>query len=370
MSTDNLSELHDLSELHGELRAVARDLLAKVDVGTPVDWQQVAGSGWLGLEAAEEFDGAAATFAETAVVLREAGRALTTGPYPAVATLSLGLLESLASSPARDELLRDTVSGGSVPIVVVEGESNLDEIDQTSFRITRDEAGWHLRGDADLVLGAPGADRLLIPALDAEDVGGGIVIVAVDSTTSGLTVVDQPVVDLTRSFGRVIADDVVVPVESVWRFASDGADALRHLHDRAALGVACDSLGLSEAVMGLTVEYVGVREQFGRKIGSFQAVKHACADMLVQVTVAQKLVDAAVSALAADQPDAAVAVSMAKSFTSAMAVDVAGKAMQLHGGMGYTWESNIHVYLKRAILNRSLFGSPAQHRAGLAARYR
>jgi alkylation response protein AidB-like acyl-CoA dehydrogenase len=122
-------------------------------------------------------------------------------------------------------------------------------------------------------------------------------------------------------------------------------------------------------MMAATVDYVGVREQFGRKIGSFQAVKHACADMLVEVTVARRLVDAAVRALVTDEPEAAVAVSMAKSFTCAMAVDVVGKAMQLHGGMGYTWESDVHIYLKRAILNRSLFGSPAQHREGLAARY-
>ncbi|HEY9312521.1 acyl-CoA dehydrogenase family protein [Williamsia sp.] len=364
MSTDNLSELH------GELRAVARDLLAKADVGVPIDWQLVAGSGWLGLEADDEFDGAGATFAETAVVLREAGQALASGPYPAVATLSLGLLEALAPSAARDELLRDTVSGVVVPIAVVEGESALDELDQPRFRVTRCDAGWQVNGQADLVLGAPVADRLLIPAIDTEEPGGGIVVVVVEPTIGGLEVADEPVVDFTRSFGRVIADDVVVPVESVWRFVSDGGEALRQLHDRAALGVACDSLGLSEAVMAATVEYVGVREQFGRKIGSFQAVKHACADMLVQVTVAQKLVDAAVTALAAGRPDAAVTASMAKSFASSMAVDVAGKAMQLHGGMGYTWESGIHVYLKRAILNRSLYGSPAQHRAGLAARYR
>jgi len=369
MATDNLSELRDLSDLHRELRAVARDVLAKAEVGTPVDWQLVTGSGWLGLEASEDFDGADATFAEVAVVLREAGRAVAAGPYPAVATLSLGLLESLAPAPGRDQLLRDTVSGDVVPIVVIGGEGDLDEVDQPSFRVTRTEAGWQLNGEADLVLDAPVADRLLIPAVDPDE-PGVIVVVALDRGVAGLDIVEQPVVDLTRSFGRVTAADVVVPPESLWQFESGGPEALRNLHDRAALAVACDSLGLSEAAMATTVEYVGVREQFGRKIGSFQAVKHACADMLVQVTVGQKLVDAAVRALAADRPDAAVAVAMAKSFTGAMAVEVAGGAMQLHGGMGYTWESGIHIYLKRAILNRSLFGSPAEHREALAARLR
>ena len=160
--------------------------------------------------------------------------------------------------------------------------------------------------------------------------------------------------------------------ESLWHF-EDGyqCDALGRLRDRAAVAVACDSLGLSRAMLDATVAHVAVREQFGRAIGSFQAVKHACADMLVQVTVAAKLVDAAVRAqtVCASGADAATSASMAKSYACATAVDIAGKAMQLHGGMGYTWESGVHVYLKRAALNRSLFGSPAQHRARLARRY-
>ena len=139
------------------------------------------------------------------------------------------------------------------------------------------------------------------------------------------------------------------------------------------MAVACDSLGLSAAMLDATVGYARVREQFGRPIGSFQAVKHACADMLVQVCMSRELVSEAVRLLtadgAADGAAVSVAASMAKSFACAAAVDVAGKAMQLHGGMGYTWESGIHVYLKRAVLNRALFGSPAAHRRQLAARY-
>ena len=148
-----------------------------------------------------------------------------------------------------------------------------------------------------------------------------------------------------------------------------GANAtVAALHDRAALAVACDSLGLAEAMLAATVDYAKTRTQFGRPIGSFQAVKHACADMLVQISVARSLVHDAVNAVVADtDPDTAVA--MAKSYTCAAAVDIVGKALQLHGGIGYTWESGIHVYLKRATFNRSLFGSPAAHRHRLAQRY-
>ena len=122
-------------------------------------------------------------------------------------------------------------------------------------------------------------------------------------------------------------------------------------------------------MLSATVSYAKVRHQFDRPIGSFQAVKHACADMLVRISVSRQLVGAAVDAIAEGRPDAGVAAAMAKSYATAAAVDVVGKAMQLHGGIGYTWESGIHTYLKRAALNRSLFGSPAAHRRELAKRY-
>jgi alkylation response protein AidB-like acyl-CoA dehydrogenase len=178
------------------------------------------------------------------------------------------------------------------------------------------------------------------------------------------------VVDATREFGRVVADGVLTRPESVWRFTGDPVLASRRLRDRAAVAVACDSLGCGEAMLAATVAHATVRTQFGRPIGSFQAVKHACADMLVQVSVARKLVEAAVRGQAdTTDPDASVAAAMAKSYACATAVQITGKAMQLHGGMGYTWESGVHVYLKRATLNRSLFGSPAYHRGRLAQRY-
>lgn len=356
------SQTYDFSEFHDELRAVARDLLGKAGAEAAVDWQLIARSGWLGLEAPGAFDGADATFTEVAVVLREVGRAAARGPYPTVAVLGVGTLNLLQPGQGRDRLLRDTVSGAAVPVVVLEGEG----AGETPFRVARTPRGPLLHGTADFVADAPGADRLLVPAREPD---GTSVIVDVDPRLAGLTVSERPVVDATRSFGRVVADGVGVRPESVWRFRGDPQDALLRLRDRAAVAVACDSLGLSEAMLDAAVGYAGVREQFGRKIGSFQAVKHMCADMLVQVTVARHLVAAAVRSTACDEPDAPVAVSRAKSYTCAAAVEVAGKSMQLHGGMGYTWESNVHVYLKRATLNRSLFGSPALHRRRLVERY-
>ncbi|AZG45130.1 acyl-CoA dehydrogenase family protein [Gordonia insulae] len=353
----------ELAELHGDLAAVARDVLGATPGGV-ADWRVVASAGWLGLEVPGALDGADATFAEVAVVLREIGRAAARGGYPAVAGLAIAALDATVTCEARDRMVRHTVAGESVPIIVLEGE----RLCGNRFHLeTTPHGRFVLGGSADFVLDAPAADHLLVPVVTPDGRGR---LVVVDPAATGVTVEPRPVVDDTRTFGRVAAVDVDVAAEAVWPIRAGIGDLPGLLRDRAAVAVACDSLGLAEAMLDTTVAYVGVREQFGRKIGSFQAVKHACADMLVEITVARKLVDSAVRQVTDGTPGASVAAAMAASYSAEMAVRVAGKAMQLHGGIGYTWESGVHVYLKRATLNRSLFGSAARHRARIAERYR
>ncbi|WP_029114793.1 acyl-CoA dehydrogenase family protein [Mycobacterium sp. URHB0044] len=333
----------DFAEIHDELRAVARELLGKA--GADVDGRQIADAGWLGLEIPESLGGAGASFVETALILEELGRAAATSRYLGT-VLAVGALRAVAPNESRDALLSD-VGAGTTTAALVTGPFQLDHT----------AGGIRLTGRAEFVPDAVDADRLLVVADD-----GGVAVL-VDA--AGLTVTAQPVLDQTRRLAVVHADGDAVDETALWP-VDDAAAA--QLHDRAAVAIACDSLGVSEAMLAATVDYAAVRHQFGRPIGSFQAVKHACADMLVRISVARQLVGAAVAELA-DGADASVAASMAKSYACSAAVDVVGKAMQLHGGIGYTWESGVHVYLKRAALNRSLFGSPAWHRRRLAARY-
>jgi alkylation response protein AidB-like acyl-CoA dehydrogenase len=314
----------EFEEFHAELRSVAGDLLAK---DRAVGWQALVDAGWVGLEASEEFGGAGATFAEVAVICEEMGRAASANSYLGGAVLAVGALNALQPSEARDRLLTD-VSSGALRLAVV--------VDSSEF-----------------VPDAEDADRVLLVT------DGGVVSVAADVTP-------QRVLDETRRLGAVSARP---ESGDVMKFEGHPTDARARLLQRAAVAIACDSLGLSEAMLSSTVAYAKVRYQFDRPIGSFQAVKHACADMSVKIAVARQLVGAAVEAVAENAPDAGVCVAMAKSYACGTAVDNVGKAMQLHGGIGYTWESGIHVYLKRAALNRSLFGSPAAHRHELAKRY-
>ena len=356
----------ELTELHDELRAVARDLLT---TAKPLDWPKIAEPGWLGLEVPEPFDGADATFAEVAVVLEEMGRAASRTAYLGAVVLGVGTLNLLVASPARDDLLRAVASGAVIPsVALVDGAD--DGLDGAPpFRLERSADGMVLHGRAAFVPDVAEAGRILLLARDPD--GTPVVVDLVPGTvdTVGLQITTQPVLDETRRFGVVAAEGVAVPEDAVLRFAADPEGAVGRLLDRAAAALACDSLGVSEAMLDATVAYARTRQQFGRPIGSFQAVKHACADLFVQVSVSRHLVEAAVRAIAEDDVEAPVAVSMAKSYSCTAAVTVAGKAMQLHGGMGYAWESGIHAYLKRAALSRSLFGSPTAHRRRLAHRY-
>lgn len=313
---------HEFAEFHTELRSVAGELLAK---DRTIEWKALVDAGWVGLEVPEELGGAGATFAEVAVICEEMGRAASVNSYLGSGVLAVSTLNALEPSDIRDQLLTDVASGAVRLAVAVDSR--------------------------DFVPDAEGADRVLVVA------GGGVVEAAVAEP--------RPVLDETRRLATVS-----VKAEEVLPFAGDPAAARAKLLRRAAVAVACDSVGVSEAMLSATVSYAKVRHQFGRAIGSFQAVKHACADMLTTISISRQLVSAAVDAVAEERPDAGVAVAMAKSHACGTAVDIAGKAMQLHGGIGYTWESGIHVYLKRAALNRSLFGSPAAHRRELAKRYR
>ena len=360
---------------HDELRAVARQAMAGstplTRAGDPAvpDWDLLARSGWLGLEVPETLDGTGATFAETAVVLRELGRAGCRSGYLSSAVLGVGALLLLEPGQERDDLLRSAASGQCRLAVALPAWEELTEAPWGSFRLETGGASGSagaVHGRADFVLDAADADTQI---LFAEQPDGEVAAVLVDASSPKLDVVPTEVIDTSRDFATVTAGGAEVAASLIGAFAGDPADGLRSLLDRAALAVACDSLGLAEMMLEATVSYTGLRHQFGRPVGSFQAVKHACADMYVKIRVAGELVDEAVEALVALRPEAPTAVSRAKSFACQVAVEVAGKAMQLHGGIGYTWESGIHAYLKRAAINRSMFGSAAAHRRRIAAAF-
>ena len=363
MSRDMTNEL---AEFHDELRTVARDMLAPTSPlgtgGEPggADWPKLAQAGWPGLEVPAAQGGSGASFAEVAIVLEELGRAATATPFLGT-ILAVGALDLVEPSPARDELLARIAGGDVVATVAVPtGAVDLDA-GRLPYRLERVDGGPRLVGHVPFVPDAPRADRILVVADDPTSGPAVVLVVPGD----GIEVRATPVVDASRSFGEVVADATPVAADRCWPLTGDSHDLLV----RGALAVAIDSIGVAGAALDATVDYAAVREQFGRPIGSFQAVKHACADVAVELTISRRLVAEAVERVVAGAPDAGVAVAMAKAHAVETAVTATGTALQLHGGIGYTWEHGLHVLLKRAALNRSLFGSPAAHRARLARRY-
>ena len=325
-----------MNDLHDDLRKVVRDVLAPTSPlatggdGTAADWQLLAELGWLGLEVPEALGGSGASFAEVAVVLEELGRAASASPFLG-SVLAVGALLAVEPAAASDELLGQIAAGDARAALA-----------HDRFHLT----SGHLSGRATFVPDAASADVVLVVA----DSDTGPVVVEAE-----VAVEPTPVVDGTRSLATVSVDG---EPRHVWSLRADRQALL----DRAALAVAIDSIGIAQAALDATVEYAKVRSQFGRPIGSFQAVKHACANVAVELTISRRLVADAIER-------GGIATSMAKAHATETAVMAAGSAMQLHGGIGYTWESGIHALLKRATLNRSLFGPPARHRRRLSERY-
>jgi alkylation response protein AidB-like acyl-CoA dehydrogenase len=328
-------------------------------------WEIYARSGWVGLEVSPDLGGSGATLAETVVIVEEMGRAASGGGFLGTAVLGIGALDLVEDRSDTVDLLAAVAEGSSRLGVAVAGPLGEIVLRSPPFAISRAPGGWMVTGRSAFVLDAARADQIVL--LAADESGRAVVVVA-EPKQPGLVITPHRVLDTTRDLSEVASEDLFVDHAMVWPLGVSPRTAIEILWNRTALAIAADSLGLMDAMLERTVAYAKQRMQFGRPIGSFQAVKHACADMLVRSELSRSLLQAAVADFGQD-PLGAVAASRAKSYICDAAVQNVGKALQLHGGIGYTWESGIHVYLKRAALNRSLFGSPIEHRRRLAASF-
>ena len=353
-------------ELRGNVRALiaARSpqpaVLARTESGQPVDtglWRALAAElGVTGLAVPEKSGGAGAGWRETAVVLEELGRAAAAVPY-----LGSSVLATAALLAADDGVLLPAVASGervaalAVPFATAPGGA---------FPGSRPGAvelrDGLLHGSVGRVADALTADLLLVPAVTAEGSPG---LYAVDRAADGCAV--DPLVSLDMT--RPLADLGFTAAGG--RLLAEGPAALgavdRALTVGAAL-LASEQLGVAEWALETTLDYVKVRHQFGRPVGSFQAVKHRLADLWVSVTQLRAVARYAADAVATDSPDSAVAASVAQAFGSQVAVTAAEEAVQLHGGIGFTWEHPAHLYLKRAKSASIALGTADRHRARLA----
>jgi len=321
-------------------------------------WGEMAKLGWLGLPFAEEQGGAGLGLVELALVLEEMGRAAYPGPYFASVVLG-GLGIQLGGSRAQKERWLPAIASGQARASAALLEDALDW-DPASTTATAVRAGdsWRLSGVKRFVPWAHVADVVLVPARAPE----GLSLFLVDPRVAGVTITPMVGIDLSNRWSELRLADAAVSADALVGSPGGATGLLESLLRRAAVGASADMLGAARRCLDLSVGYVKVREQFGQLIGSFQAIRHRCAEMLLEVENSHSAVYYAAWALAAGAEDGAMAASVCKSYVSESARKVCGDGIQVHGGIGFTWEYDLHLYFKRAKALEPLYGDAAHHR--------
>ena len=321
----------------------------------PALWRQLAEMGVVGLIVDEAYGGAGAGPVELELVMEEAGAALLCSPLLSSGVLTAGLIQALDDDDAKTRLLPKIADGSLIATVALTGSKG--GWTQADVEVEAAPAGdiWMLNGAAGFVTHAQNAGVLLVVARTADGLG----VFEVQPKASGLTVAALPTFDHTLRMANLSFD--ATPVR---RLASNRPawDAVEQTLDLARVALAGDQAGGARKVLEFTVDYAKSRIQFGRQIGSFQAIKHMAADLLLESESAISAARAAARSLADGAPDAKAAVSLA-AFACANAFStVTASAIQMHGGIAFTWAHPAHLYLRRARADAQLFGTPAAYR--------
>jgi len=324
-------------------------------------WQQMSEMGLPGLAIDPGYGGQGLGAIEMALVLEEMGRVAYPGPYFATSVLAA---TAVAASGQPNQMARHLpdIARGQTTATLALIEQGLDWSSAgVRLRAERQGSEYVLSGTKRFVPFAHAANLLLVAARTGEGEDGTTVF-AIDRQANGLSQTPNVEMDHTSKTSTLVLDNVRVAADAVIGEPGRGWAVLGPALQWAALGAAAEMLGAARRCMEMSVEYAKVRQQFGQPIGTFQAIKHACADMLLQVENAHAATYYAAWALAAGSPDAALAVSAAKAYVGDAARSVCGSSIQVHGGIGFTWEYDLHLYVKRAKHFEPLYGDADFHR--------
>ncbi|GAA1070058.1 acyl-CoA dehydrogenase family protein [Kitasatospora arboriphila] len=349
-------------ELRSSVRALLADhcppeaILARCEGPAPYDpalWRKLAADlGAAGLQVPEALGGAGASLRETAVVLEELGRSAAPVPFLGSAVLATTALLACGA----EELLSALAGGERTAALAVP----LSTAPGTGFPATvRVDGAGTLNGRITSVADALVADVLLVPAAGPD----GAALYAVEAAAAGLAVARRTSLDLTRPLADLALTGVPARAVAV---GADAEEAVRQALLTGAGLLASEQLGIAEWCLSTTVAYLKDRTQFARPVGSFQALKHRLADLWLEIVGARAAARYAADVLARGDADAEVAVAVAQAHCGAVAVRAAEECVQLHGGIGMTWEHPAHLYLKRAKADQIALGTPGTHRAALA----
>ena len=334
-----------------------RELMATPEGGSDSLWKEVAQLGWQSMAIPEEYGGAGFGFLETAVLLEEQGRALFTGPFLSTVVLAANAL-LLAGSEGQKQTFLPQVAAGELTMALAASDTDGNITGATATTAVRDGADWVLNGVKRFVVDGHTAEVLVITANTPDGIGAFLV--------DGSQVASLPldVMDETRKQAEFRLEDVRVSDDR--RLTGDVAGMLDTLGKIAGVALSLEGVGGAQQCLDMSVGYAKDREQFSRPIGSFQAIKHKCADMLIQVEAARSAAYFAAWAVSESASELDEAASIAKSFIGDAFFFCAAENIQIHGGIGFTWEHDAHLYFKRAKSSQLMFGSSANHRQHLA----
>ena len=325
-------------------------------------WRQMGEQlGLQGLAIPEEFGGSGYSYVELGIVLEEMGRALLCAPYFATVALAGNLLQHSGDDAAKKDYLPGIASGDTIATVAfTEPSGKWDEAGIT-LEATPSADGFTLTGTKSFVLDGHTASLILVLART----GKGVSVFAVEGSAEGLTRTPLATMDQTRKQAKLEFDGT--PARLVGT-EGEGWTAMSRTLDLAAVALAAEQVGGAQKVLEMAVQYAKDRVQFGRPIGSFQAIKHKCVDMLLEVESAKSAAYYGLWCAAEMNDELPSVASLAKAYCSEAYFHATAENIQIHGGIGFTWEHPAHLYFKRAKSSELLFGDPTYHRELLAQR--
>ncbi|HEX8186552.1 MAG TPA: acyl-CoA dehydrogenase family protein [Blastocatellia bacterium] len=342
--------------------SLVREMIEKNDPYSESLWGKLVEQGWTGLIFPEEFGGQGLGMVELAVSFEEMGRALVPGAFLSSVALAGSLFEKAGSNEQRERYLRAICEGEAKATVALLEESATWDVGRVSLSGAESAGGVKLSGKKLFVADAATADFIITAAR----VASGLALVVVGRDAQGVAINPMPSIDSTRHLYEVAFDDVEVEAAGVLAKGEAAQQALDYAIDVATLALSAEMVGGMQWVLDASVEYAKTRKQFGKPIGQFQAIQHHCANMLLMTESARSAVYYAAWQMGNETEQAPLAVSMAKAYASDSYREVGNLGIQVHGGIGFTWDENIHFYYKRAKASELMFGDASYHRERIA----
>jgi alkylation response protein AidB-like acyl-CoA dehydrogenase len=335
---------------------------------TPDLWKKIAEQGWTGLIFPDEHGGMGLGFVDLVVLMEEMGRSVVPGPFFSTVLLG-GLAIREAGTDAQKKAWLPKISSGEARATLAWMEPSAElGARGITLQAAAKGAGFTLDGTKLFVHDAHTADVIVVAARTSsgQNPEDGVSLFLVPKGTPGLSVTLLPTMDQTRKLCEVGLKNVALGAEALMGQAGSGWAPLARVIDRATVALCAEMCGGAQKVLEMTVEYAKIRQAFGRPIGSYQGVKHKAADMLVDVENSKSITYYAAWAMDEGVPEGQLAVSMAKAYVSDAYRRVSGAGIQLHGGIGFTWEHDLHLYFKRAKGSEFTFGDATHHRERVA----